>query len=149
MSEVRSFVLPVEEDPITKDILAALPREFLQRADWRAADVVQFVEVPPGVFELVNVTKRERDATATEQLPLFIVETIISHRMRFAVRAASAELAQDAVVQQKATEFDQNFLGEQLFSLHEVTEEQYLAQKPDYLSDIAAYRMIHTVEHQT
>lgn len=63
-----------------------------------------------------------------EPLKLYIVETVISHRVRYAIRARSASDAMDEVVWEEGrlNEFDQNCLGEQIFSTREVSEDEFV-----------------------
>ena len=89
-----------------------------------------------------QVAQAEREA-----LPLFIVETVTSHRIRYAIRAKNAEHAMDVVTMEEAVEFDQNHLGEQIFSTREVTDAEYL-KAADLPTDPALKReLIHVVDY--
>ena len=68
-------------------------------------------------------------ATGACELPLFEVQTLITHRLRYAVRATSAREAAEAVaaLDAEGEEFDQNCLGKMVSDVREVSVEHYLA----------------------
>lgn len=145
-----SFTLQVQQDEEDGDCYLQFPTDFLESQDWREGDKVDWTEVSPGDpskgFSLVNLDKRERKAQAEGQ-KIFIVETVISHRVRYAIRGKCAGDATDEVVceQGRLNDFDQNCLGEQIFSVREVSEEEFLgsfevpadrSMKLGYIKDI-------------
>lgn len=91
---------------------------------------------------------------AKEELPIFIVEAISMFRMRYAVRARSAEHAMDTVVCEQAEEMSQEHLDEVISSTRQVTEAEYLQMfdaDNDYLRSWeteAKLRYIHTVDYK-
>jgi hypothetical protein len=70
---------------------------------------------------------------------LVMVDAISSHRMRYVVEVEDVlEHALDTVTMQEATEFSQLYIGEQIISHREITEEEYLKvfdQDNDYLKN--------------
>ena len=71
---------------------------------------------------------------------LILVDTIHTFRMRYVIELEDTEpneYALDAVVCDEAVEFSQEFLGEQIVSHRQITEEQFIAlcdEDNDYLA---------------
>lgn len=69
-------------------------------------------------------------------MKLFLVDTVSSFRNSYVVRCKEAEHATDTVVMGEASEFSQEWLGEQISRVTEITEDDYLAlfdKDNDYL----------------
>lgn len=71
---------------------------------------------------------------------IVLVEAISTFRMRYAIELDDTEpneYALDAVVCEEAVEFSQEFLGEQIVSHRQITEEQFIVlcdEDNDYLA---------------
>ena len=148
-----SFSLTVQQDPDTGDLFVRLPPELLATMDWREGDRLEYVVREGECLELINHCKAERDRLVQNEqpeqpdMPLFIVETVLSHRMRYAVRARSAEHAMDIITMEEANEFDQNFLGEQIFSTRQVSIDEFLNSAELPTDPKAKLAYIHTVDY--
>ena len=69
-------------------------------------------------------------------MKLFLVDAVSSYRMSYVVRCESEEHAADTVTMEEATEFSQQWLGEQISRISEITEDDYLVlfdRENDYL----------------
>ena len=68
-----------------------------------------------------------------------LVDTVLSYRIRYVIELDDTdpnEYALDTVVCDEAVEFSQEFLGEQIVSHRQITEEQFIAlcdEDNDYL----------------
>jgi hypothetical protein len=73
-----------------------------------------------------------------KQMKLFLVDAISSYRTSYVVRCESAEHAADTVTMNEANEFSQEWLGESISRISEITEDDYLAlcdKDNNYLKD--------------
>ena len=71
-------------------------------------------------------------------MKLFLVDAVSSYRMSYVVRCEEADHAADTVTMEEATEFSQQWLGEQISRISEITEDDYLVlfdKENDYLKD--------------
>lgn len=69
-------------------------------------------------------------------MKLFLVDTVSSHRLSYVVRCKSDEHAADTVVSGEATEFSQDWIGENIVRVQEIHEDDYPAifdKDNDYL----------------
>jgi hypothetical protein len=69
---------------------------------------------------------------------LFLVDTVSSFRNSYVVRCENEEHAKDTVATEVATEFSQEWLGEQIARVREITEDDYLVlfdKENDYLKN--------------
>lgn len=146
MSNRQSFTLSVQQAAGSDDTFIEFPKEFLDEQDWREGDNISWTPSELGGFVLRNLSKESRKGA--EELPLFEVETIVSHRVRYAVRARSAEEAAAAVADEgtDADEFDQNCLGKKVASARQITQEQYLADPGHMGSTAHALSLIHNAD---
>lgn len=91
-------------------------------------------------------------------MPIYLVDTISTFRLRYAIEAKSLEHAYDEVAMNEAShQFDdltQKHLGEQIIEGREVTLEEfnnYLVQLKDDKSEMSSYwmgeQMIHKVRY--
>lgn len=87
---------------------------------------------------------------------IFIVETISTFKIRYAIRCKSLEDAMDTVACEEADELDQNWLGETIFGGKEITEKQFLNDEikdvniennPQIWTKQRKLEMIHTVDY--
>lgn len=150
---MTSFALTVEQDPNSDDLVLVFPPEWIEKQGWRQGDNIQWsIDGTPGA-KLVNLDARARAMLAAqekEELPLFIVETVLSHRMRYAIRARSAEHAMDTVTcreQEGLQEYDQNYLDELIFSTRQVGLAEYLASFDVPSDPDLKMRYVHTIAY--
>jgi hypothetical protein len=71
-------------------------------------------------------------------MKLFLVDAVSSYRTSYVVRCEDGDHAKDAVTMEEATEFSQEWLGEQISRVTEITEDDYLVlfdRENDYLKD--------------
>ncbi len=127
------------------DVMLQFDPALMAKLGWQHGDTVN-IEASAGAVHLENVSANERKAVegsslssqaqpapsvaAIEEQPLFIVETTITHHIRYAIRAKSLEHAKEAIVMGEAQEFNQNCLGEQIVCGREVSEEEYFGEIP-------------------
>lgn len=90
---------------------------------------------------------------AKSDTAIYIVETVSVFRIRYAVRARSAEHASDTVVMEEADELSQQHLTETINRVQEVSEAEYIKlfdADNDYLKswdNAKKLGMIHTVDY--
>ena len=149
------FLAIIEQDSDVHDgLFVQLPPSLCETQDWRPGDVLSH-EVLDGAWIIVNesVAMRKSMAAAStptpmsEEMPLFIVETVMSHRIRYAIRARSAEHANDVVTMREAEEFDQNPLDEAIFSTREVSLAEYLTAAELPTDPLRKVALIHTIDY--
>lgn len=58
--------------------------------------------------------------------PTYLVEALVTYRMRYVVSCKSAEHAMDTVVMEQAKEFSQECLGEQIISAREIMHDEII-----------------------
>lgn len=71
-------------------------------------------------------------------MKLFLVDAVSSYRTSYVVRCENEEHAKDTVTLEEATEFSQEWLGEQISRVTEITEDDYLVlfdKENDYLKN--------------
>lgn len=71
-------------------------------------------------------------------MKLFLVDAVSSYRMSYVVRCENGDDAKDTVTMEEAEEFSQEWLGEQISRVTEITEDDYLVlfdKENDYLKD--------------
>lgn len=71
-------------------------------------------------------------------MKLFLVDAVSSYRTSYVVRCEDGDEAKDAVTMEEATEFSQEWLGEQISRVTEITEDDYLVlfdKENDYLKN--------------
>lgn len=166
MTATTNYSAQYVEVPDSDEGMLVFDPAMLLALDWREGDVLDWAQSEGGV-SLTNVSRTARIAAAAidtcsaeaesttvtaimppePELPIFLVETIISHRMQYAVRAKSLEHAYDTVTMEEAPEFDQNCLGETIFSGREVTVSQLEAAAPAGWASEDVSRAVHTVDY--
>lgn len=93
-------------------------------------------------------------------MPLFVVETIRTFRMKYVVECRELEHAYDTVCNEDAEEFSQMYLGEQIVSGREITMEKFTGMveslkgvgdgthyQPETGSPWMGDKLIHTVKY--
>ena len=84
---------------------------------------------------------------------LYLVESVIMHRFRYAVYGKEEDHAGDTVVMNEADEMSQEFLGETITSIREINEEEYLKifdKDNGYLKPLPAeekLKFIHEIDY--
>lgn len=130
----KSFILEVQKEDGSDELLLQFPEELMRELDWREGDVLSWSESGEGKsltvsVENVSLVERKAKADSEQEAKLFEVQVIITHRVRYAVRAGSTQEAIKAVSMEgcEVQEFDQNCLGTQVVGCREVSEVEYLA----------------------
>jgi hypothetical protein len=86
-------------------------------------------------------------------MKLFLVDAVSSFRNSYVIRCKNEEHASDTVVMQEAEEFSQEWLGESISRVREITEDDYLVlfnKDNEYLKNWSIEqkkRFIHTVDY--
>ena len=87
-------------------------------------------------------------------MPLFVVETVLTYRIRYVVECENAEHAGDTVTMEEANEFSQLALGEQISDVRPITIDEYhqlFNKDNDYLASWTneqKERLIHKVNYK-
>ena len=113
-----SYIITLENDPETGDLILPLPDELLREAGWQTGDTLDWKDNGDGTF---TMTKKEE----TEWV---LVEAISQFRERYMVEVpkGKAEWALDTVTLNEAQEFSQDHLGEVIVSLRVVSFDEAL-----------------------
>lgn len=86
-------------------------------------------------------------------MKIFLVDAVSSFRNSYVIRCKDESHASDTVTLEEAEEFSQEWLGENITRVREITEEEYLKifnQDNEYLrswSDDQKKTLIHTVDY--
>ena len=87
---------------------------------------------------------------------IFIVETISTFKIRYAIRGKSLKHAMDTVSCEEANELDQEFLGETIFGGRKVSKKEFLKNEfsidymkanPNVWTDEMKLDMIHNIDY--
>ena len=115
-----SYIVTIEKDPETGDLILPLPDKLLKEAGWKTGDTLDWKDNGDGTF---SMTKKE-----TEETEWVLVEAISQFRERYMVEVpkGKAEYALDTVVMNEAQEFSQEHLGEVIVSHRVVSFEEAL-----------------------
>jgi len=119
----RQWIVTLEEDPETGDLILPLNDDILEDTGWKTGDTIEWIDNKDGSW-----TMRKKVETQ-----LVMVECISTFRQRYLVEVPvgtdqygkdKSEWALDAVVMEEAKEFSQKHLGETIVSHRVVTEEE-------------------------
>jgi hypothetical protein len=119
----RQWIVTLEEDPETGDLILPLNDDILEDTGWETGDTIEWIDNKDGSW-----TMRKKVETQ-----LVMVECISTFRQRYLVEVPvgtdqygkdKSEWALDAVVMEEAKEFSQKHLGETIVSHRVVTEEE-------------------------
>lgn len=112
-----SYVVNIEEDPETGDLILPLPDELLKETGWQTGDTLDWKDNGDGTF---TMTKKE-----TEWV---LVEAISQFRERYMVEVPKGKTswALDTVSMNDAKEFSQEHLGEVIVSHRVVSFDEAL-----------------------
>ena len=115
-----SYLVTLEEDSETGDLILPLPDELLKEAGWKTGDTLDWKDNGDGTF---SMTKKK-----TEETEWVLVEAISQFRERYMVEVpkGKAEWALDTVTLNEAQEFSQEHLGEVIVSHRVVSFEEAL-----------------------
>ena len=115
-----SYIITLEKDPETGDLILPLPDELLREAGWQTGDTLDWKDNGDGTF---SMTKQK-----TEETEWVLVEAISQFRERYMVEVpkGKAEWALDTVTLNEAQEFSQEHLGEVIVSHRVVSFDEAL-----------------------
>lgn len=127
---MKSFTAEAQLDE-SGEVFIQMPEEFAKENDWRAGDTLSYkiLEGELGI-EVENLDQKARKAASAGKAPvemeLFVVEELVVHRVRHAIRANNAEDAMDLVAKGRSNEFDQNHVGSNILGARAVGVEEFL-----------------------
>lgn len=96
-------------------------------------DLMDEADLLDGAIPTLPVSKTQ-DGLPLAEDKLYVIDTVSSFRMRYAVAARSEAAAFEAVRQSLPEEFNQTHIGEQIFSSKEVSVEEF-AKSKEFASD--------------
>jgi hypothetical protein len=104
-----SYVVKLEEDPETGDLILPLPEKLMEETGWKTGDTLDWKDNGDGTF---SMTKKK------EETEWVLVETISQFRERYMVEVPKGKelWALDTVTLNQAQEFSQEHLGEVIVS---------------------------------
>lgn len=147
---MTSFTLTVQKKKGSDELFVQFPEALMRELDWREGDALSWSTCGEGdtaSVSLTNTSLEKRKASTMAEIKLYEVQVLVTHRVRYAVRATSAEEAAASVVKDdsEAEEFDQNCLGMQVVCNREMSMEQYLIDPGHVGADELKLRLIHNV----
>ena len=115
-----SYIVTLEKDPETGDLILPLPEKLLKETGWKTGDTLDWNDNGDGTF---SMTKKE---ATTEWV---LVETVSQFRERYMVEVPIGKQlwALDTVTMNEAKEFSQEHLGETIVSHRVVSVEEALS----------------------
>ena len=115
-----SYIVTLEKDPETGDLILPLPEKLLKETGWKTGDTLDWNDNGDGTF---SMTKKE---ATTEWV---LVETVSQFRERYMVEVPIGKQlwALDTVTLNEAKEFSQEHLGETIVSHRVVSVEEALS----------------------
>ena len=105
-----SYLVTLETDPETGDLILPLPEKLMEETGWKTGDTLDWKDNGDGTF---SMTKQK-----TEETEWVLVEAISQFRERYMVEVpkGKAAWALDTVTLNQAQEFSQEHLGEVIVS---------------------------------
>lgn len=120
---MKNFIADVKENDDGEQYIE-FPDEVMSEVGWKEGDDIIWTDNGDGSWTL---TKKVSDTVKN-----YLVETVLTYRMRYLVRAKEAEHALDEVTCREEDpefkEFSQKCLGSHISSVRELTDEQVLSQ---------------------
>ena len=115
-----SYIVTLENDPETGDLVLPLPEKLMEETGWKTGDTLDWKDNGDGTF---SMTKQK-----TEETEWVLVEAISQFRERYMVEVpkGKAEWALDTVTMNQAQEFSQEHLGEVIVSHRVVSFDEAL-----------------------
>ena len=115
-----SYIVTLEKDPETGDLILPLPEKLLKETGWKTGDTLDWNDNGDGTF---SMTKKE---ATTEWV---LVETVSQFRERYMVEVPIGKQlwALDTVTLNEAKEFSQEHIGETIVSHRVVSVEEALS----------------------
>jgi len=115
-----SYIVTLENDPETGDLVLPLPDKLRGETGWKTGDTLDWKDNGDGTF---SMTKQK-----TEETEWVLVEAISQFRERYMVEVpkGKAEWALDTVTLNQAQEFSQEHLGEVIVSHRVVSFDEAL-----------------------
>lgn len=123
----KEYTVIVEEDPLTKELVLPFPPELISELKWEINDTLEFTE-QGNSFVIKNISLEQRN----NEDKIFIIETISTFKITYAVKGKSLEHAMDSVVTEDVEEINQEFLGENIFGGREVTQKELLEKELNF-----------------
>ncbi len=126
MNENKTFTVIVEEDPETGDLILPFPEGLCDQLGWEIDDTLNWEPNDDGSFTLSKKVETQ----------WVLVECVSTFRQRYMIEVPvgvddfgkdKSTWALDTVTMNKAQEFSQEHLGEQIVSHRVVTKEEALA----------------------
>jgi hypothetical protein len=117
MMENKSWVIELETDPETGDLILPLNDAILEGTGWKPGDTIEWIDNKDGSWTMKK-----------KEMQWVLVECVSMFRQRYMVQVPSgkAEWALDTVTMKEAQEFSQEHLGETIISHRVVTEDEAL-----------------------
>ena len=122
----KSWIVTLEEDPETGELILPLNEDILDDAGWVTGDIIEWIDNKDGSW-----TMRKK-----EDMQWVLVETVSMFRERYMVQVPvgtdsfgkdKTEWALDTVTMNEAKEFSQEHLGETIVSHRVLSMEEALA----------------------
>ena len=111
----KSHTAYVQYDEATDEYVIPLPQDMCDELGWKTDDVLNWsIDEETGA---IHLTKKKK---------YFVVDTVVTYRMRYVLEDDNAEYAMDTVSMEEAVEFSQQCLGEQIYDTRELTEDQVI-----------------------
>jgi hypothetical protein len=126
MMDKQSWIITLERDDETGELILPLPEQLLESQEWKTGDVLEWIDNKDGSWTMKK----------KEELQWVLVEAISQFRQRYMVQVPvgtdqfgnnKANWALDTVTLEEAKEFSQKHLGEVITSHRVVTEKEALA----------------------
>jgi len=118
MMENKSWIVELETDPETGDLILPLNDAILEGTGWKPGDTIEWIDNKDGSW---TMKKKEMQWVLVECVSMF------RHRYMVQVPSGKAEWALDTVTMEEAQEFSQQSLGETIVSHRVVTEEEAMS----------------------
>ena len=121
----KQWIITLEEDPETGDLILPLNDDILEGTGWQPGDTIEWIDNKDGSWTMQKKVETQ----------LVMVECISTFRQRYVVEVPvgtdrygknKSEWALDVVSMEEAKEFSQKHLGETIVSHRVVTEEEAL-----------------------